>query len=295
MLLLQTPTTPAQWLTTAQQFKDRWNMANTLGSLDGKHIVIQKPPNTGSQFINYKHTFSVVLLALVDADYKFLYVDIGCNGRVSDGGVFSRSTLSQALESNSIGFPEPDFLPGTDRLCPYYIVADEAFPLRTYLMKPFPHRKLHHDQRIFNYRLSRARRIVENAFGILANRFRVFMTRIMLTPDSVDKIVLAACTLHNYLRSHRSAVTLYSPHTLVDSEDSVTHSVTPGSWRTAVGQQPTRVISDRDTNINPWSQIGRQQGSMNRPPFDAKVVRNLLCEYVNSDAGKVYWQEDMIK
>ena len=79
--------------------------------------------------------------------------------------------------------------------------ADDAFPLREYLLKQFPHRSLEVDKRVYNYRLSRARRVVENAFGILANRFRIFLTPIALPPATVEQIVLAACSLHNMLRT----------------------------------------------------------------------------------------------
>ena len=77
-----------------------------MGALDGKHVMIRPPPNSGSFYFNYKHHFSVVLLALVDADYKFVCVDIGCNGRVSDGGVLKNSSLNSALEQNTFNLPE---------------------------------------------------------------------------------------------------------------------------------------------------------------------------------------------
>ena len=78
-----------------------------MGALDGKHITIRPPVGSGSYYFNYKHSFSVVLLALVDSDYKFIYVDIGCNGRVSDGGVFRNSSLYAAMQTNALDFPSP--------------------------------------------------------------------------------------------------------------------------------------------------------------------------------------------
>jgi len=114
-------------------------------------------------------------MGLVDADYKFIYIDVGCNGRISDGGVFRNGHLSKALEQNTLKVPPAEILPQSEKRLPFVVVGDDAFPLKNYLMKPYPHQGLPREQRIFNYRLSRARRIVENAFGILANRFRVFI------------------------------------------------------------------------------------------------------------------------
>ena len=159
--------------------------------MDGKHVLIKPPSNSGSYYFNYKHSFSIVLLAVVDANYKFLMVDVGCNGRISDGGVYRNSKISLALEENSLNVPISRSLPGSTKPIPFMIVADDAFPLKTYIQKPYSQIGLTREKRIYNYRLSRARRIVENAFGILANRFRVFMTPIGLAPEKVKKIVLA--------------------------------------------------------------------------------------------------------
>ena len=81
--------------------------------MDGKHIVIRPHPNSGSYYFNYKHTFSIVLLAIVDGDYKFLYVDIGCNGRISDGGVFKICNIYQMFEEKKLDVPELTPLTGT--------------------------------------------------------------------------------------------------------------------------------------------------------------------------------------
>ena len=137
--------------------------------MDGKHVQLKCPVNSGSYYFNYKSSFSIVLLALVDADYKFLYVDVGCNGRISDGGVFRNSSLSSALSLNTLNISLSD-----SESLPHVVVADDAFPSKTYMMKSYAFKNLCTEKRVFNYHLSSARRVVENAFGILAKRFRIF-------------------------------------------------------------------------------------------------------------------------
>lgn len=228
---MQVPNTEVKWKRVAQEFEDKWNFPHCIGAMDGKHVLIQPPVKSGSYFYNYKHSFSIVLLAVVDADYKFIYVDIGCNGRVSDGGVFKNSSLSKALEENTLNVPPPQPLLNQSFSLPYTLVADDAFPLKGYIQKPFSQAGLTQERRIYNYRLSRARRIVENAFGILANRFRIFREPIPLQPEKVEVIVLACCCLHNYLRTETTACSVYTPRGSLDYEDPKSHDVTPGAWR----------------------------------------------------------------
>ena len=112
---------------------------------------------------------------------------------------------------------------------PYFFIGDDAFALASNLMKPFPTRKLSATQRIFNYRISHARRTVENAFGILATRFRLFRREIDMEPTGVTEVVLAAVALHNYLRC--KGPNAYMPPVAIDREDQ-SHEVLPGQWRT---------------------------------------------------------------
>jgi hypothetical protein len=79
--LLKCPKTPEEWKVVSDRFAQRWNFHNTIGAIDGKHIAIRCPANGGSLYFNYKRFHSIILMALVDADYKFLFVDIGANGR----------------------------------------------------------------------------------------------------------------------------------------------------------------------------------------------------------------------
>lgn len=98
--------------------------------MDGKHIVLQCPIKSGSNFYNYKSFFSILLFALVDADYNFLFVDVGCQGRISDGGVFKHCEIFEKLELGTLNLPQSSPLPGRNINVPYVFVADEAFPLK---------------------------------------------------------------------------------------------------------------------------------------------------------------------
>lgn len=140
-----------------------------------------------------------MLLAVVDSGYRFRLIDVGAYGRQSGGGVFSHSTFGRALASGSLHLPADKALPGTSDALPHVIVGDEAFQSKTYMMRPYPGRNLSSRQRILNYRLSRARRCVENSFGMLAQRFRKFFRPIDTLPSTAEDIVKAACCLHNYL------------------------------------------------------------------------------------------------
>lgn len=91
------PKTPDEWREIAAQFSRLCNFHNTVGAMDGKHIAIRCPAGGGSVYYNYKGFHSIVLLALVDANYKFIYVDIGSPGCGSDAGILSDSPLRQAL------------------------------------------------------------------------------------------------------------------------------------------------------------------------------------------------------
>ena len=199
------PKTTDDWKIIAKNFESRWNFPHCVGAIDGKHVVIKAPDNTGSLHFNYKGTFSIVLLALVDANYRFIYIDTGSYGRNSDGGIFAHSTLGKAMKANALNLPPDQVLPEAAELgpLPHVFVADEAFPLMCNVMRPYPGRKkdLDESQLIFNFRLSRARRIVENAFGILACRWRIYHTKIMVSPAVANNIIKATCVLHNFLQT----------------------------------------------------------------------------------------------
>ena len=193
---LQSPNSETDWKKISDAFHKAWNFP--VGSTDGTHVVIQAP---GSAYYNYKNTHSIVLRAVCDSQYCFTLVDIGDFGRHSDGGVFANYNFGKALESNSIGLPDSQSLTGSsiNSKFPYVFVGDAAFPLKTSILQPYPGQFLEEHRQIFNYRLSRARRVIENIFGIMAVKFRIFRRPIIAGPDKVTKITKAACCLHNDL------------------------------------------------------------------------------------------------
>lgn len=196
------PTTE-MWANIALEYERRWQMFNCVGCIDGKHVRIRKPLRSGSSFYNYKDFCSIVLMGTVDAHYRFTCVDIGSMGRLSDGNIFANSNLGEQLDSGFLSLPIPKPLPGQEEPTPYVFVGDEAFPLTKYLMRPYPKLKVtgNLQNKIYNYRISRARQTIECAFGILAARFRVYKRDFECKLETVDDVVKATTVLHNYLRT----------------------------------------------------------------------------------------------
>ena len=128
------------WRQIASGFWNRWNYPNCIGALDGKHVILQAPPKSGSLFFNYKGSFPINLMALVDHDYRFTYIDIGQHGSNSDGAVFKDSEFVNAFLNDELDVPHPVHFPNfpASGPVPYCFVADEVFPLGCDSMRPFP-------------------------------------------------------------------------------------------------------------------------------------------------------------
>lgn len=188
-------------------------------------------------------------MGIADAKYRFTYVDVGAIGRTSDGGVFNQTSFFKSLTKGDLPLPAPIPLTGREEPIPYFLVGDDAFALSNNLQKPYSKKSLSGLERIFNYRLSRARRIIENAFGILAHRFGVFGRPIRLGPEKTKKVTIACCALHNYLLTRTSNV--YSTPTLADRYDAE-GNVVNGDWRQAVNTEnnfhPLQIHRTFDSN-----------------------------------------------
>lgn len=244
---------------------------------------MQSPKLSGSLFHNYKGTFSSVLLAVADANYCFTYVDVGSYGRQNDASIFARSEFGQRLEHGTLQLPVAEG-GGLD----YVFVGDEAFQLKQQVMRPYPGRRLgcaesdpgYHRRAVYNYRLSRARRIVENAFGIMVSKWRILRQPIQAKIETADAVVKATCILHNFLR-HRDGIS--SDKTYISREDVDNDEegvVVHGGWRT----------EDVGSGLK---NIGRT--GANNPSRRAMDVRDRFAAYFVSPEGTVPWQDKVVR
>ena len=131
-------------------------------------------------------------------------MDDGIEGSCSDAHIFTDSELKDRIEDESIGFPEVSPIEPDRPDLPYFILADDAFTLKTWLIKPYSKTDMNRADMVTKYRISRGRRVVENAFAILSSQFRVFHEEILVHPDKMKDIVLGCVKLHK-LRAERDA------------------------------------------------------------------------------------------
>nr|CAH7735761.1 unnamed protein product [Callosobruchus chinensis] len=128
-------------------------------------------------------------MAMCYSNYCFTFVDIGDYGKNSDSSIFKNSHFCKNLTSNKLDVPNPDV-----------IVGDEAFGLSFNVMRPYGGKNLTSKQRIYNYRLTRARRYTECIFGIISNKWRIFHRPLTVSIDFAEDIVKACTVLHNFVR-----------------------------------------------------------------------------------------------
>lgn len=248
-----------EWIDISKRFYEQWNIPNCVGGIDGKHMRLKCPQNSGSAYHNYQGFFSIVLLACVDADSFFTWISVGDYGRNSDGRVIEAAGVINALKNNEFNLPNPQPLPNTSEPpFPFFFIGDQGFPLKINLFRPYPKKTSDDKKRVFNYRLSRARKTVECAFGMLAHKFRLFLTQIEFNPEKASKIVKAACILHNFIKKHDGVIT--NP----------------------------RYENEISTIYNNWIPLQRTppQGQGDK----AKEYREILCEYFTRPENSLPYQ-----
>lgn len=215
---------------------------------------------------------NAILMAIVNDNFEFIYVSISANSRPNDSGIWESSNFNYKLQTNALNIPTDYTTSIPSFKLPYVFIGDKSFPLRNNLLRPFAIRSLPYDEKAFNYRLSRARRVIENTFAVLTNRFQCFQRPIALDKDRVDVILLAACTLHNFLlRNARDYVDL----SVLDYEDTENGVVIRGTRLESAALLDLTLTTTSTTN-------------------NGKIVRNEFKRFF-ANAGKVAFQDRMIE
>ncbi len=181
--------------------------------------------NAGLYYFNYEIFHSIFLMALVGGDYKFTWWKL-VQMVLHRMRRYSKTGLKEAIEQHVIDFPPPDHLPADNRDTPYFFVGDDAFPLHTYMVKPYGRLGLEVPERIYNYRTSRCRRVCENAFGILANRYACLLSVIKFEPNIATNIILTTMCCHNLMCMRYPAI----QNAAMDREDD-NNNMIPVEWR----------------------------------------------------------------
>ena len=133
-LYLKVLSTEEEWLSIAVKFETRWQYPNEIGAINGKHghhMVVRF-------IIIHKHSHLIILMAIAGPSYECLYADVGRNGRVNDGGVWSKCGFSKVLENQELFIPNPRCLPRGVQRIPFVLIEDDAFALKAHMTKPYP-------------------------------------------------------------------------------------------------------------------------------------------------------------
>ena len=190
------PKTEAETRQAMQEFLNISRFPQVVGALDGSHIPIKAPKDDPNEYVNRKSFHSIVLQGVADANGKFLHVSTGYAGSIHDARVLRMSALLTAIENGDILHSPTRRIGGTE--VKPLLVADPAYKLTTWCMKPFPQtRALTDSQRDFNKSLSSARVVIEQAFGLLKGRWRCLLNKLDESVEKVCSTIIACCILHN--------------------------------------------------------------------------------------------------
>ena len=250
---LKLPCSSPAWLEISKDFENIWNFPHCIRALDGKRIRIQCPRLSGSLYHKYRGYFSIVLLAVCNAKYCFTLFDLGQYGSSNDSRVLIKSKMNELFENEKLNIPSASHINNFPiNPVPYVILGDEIFPLKASLLRSFLG-ALTEEQRVFAYRLSRAGRTAENAFGILTARWCIFHKPIRSSVKNAERYTLACLALHNYLGLTDNV--MYCPDRFVDSYN-LSGNIKDGEWRSEVNG-----VSDNSTGV---VQLRPARGSRHR-------------------------------
>lgn len=166
-----------------------------VGAIDGTHVEIKAPLLNPADYFNRKQKYSIVTQAVTDSRMLFMDVSTGWPGSIHDARVLRLSGVFREIENGTI-LTRPATVINRTNVRPI-ILGDPAYPLRPWLLTPFPAGALTAAQQRFNYRLSKARVIIERAFGKLKSRWRCLLKQLEESTNRVPQTIITCCILHN--------------------------------------------------------------------------------------------------
>ncbi|KAJ4918813.1 hypothetical protein JOQ06_022154 [Pogonophryne albipinna] len=158
-----------QFAEMAAYTENRWGLPQCVGAIDGSHIPILAPQENHCDYFNQKGWHAIILQGVVDGKGHFWNVFAGMPGSMHDAQVLRLSTLWELASRGDYFPPCTRDIGGVN--AGYYILGDNAYPLQSWLLKPFPDTgQLTAEHVVYNKNICRARVVVENAFGRLKGR-----------------------------------------------------------------------------------------------------------------------------
>jgi len=264
------PPTAADFKLIADEFSKKWSLPNCVGAVGCKNVKLRVPENVGADFKEEQHCISVV--ALCDAKFCFTIAEVDYLGSKSDGSAFKHSNLGQSISGNSLATPPPSKLPKSkgDQQFNYFAVGANNLSLRENFMIPYPKaslndqdEKLRYERRIFNFRLSRATRVADNAFGVMVCRWKKMQKRLAVPVDTAILYVRACICLHNYIMKTRTSNN-NGMGTFGDVYGAKDRLSKPGRWR---------------GDSSPW--VDTMIKSNKNPTLEARKRRDVLAKYLS--------------
>ncbi|KAK3922219.1 Protein ALP1-like [Frankliniella fusca] len=247
-----------------------WNIPHCLGAIDGKQAF----PHCGSRYYGYKKRHCLTFMAVSNAKHQFLIVESGASGKRSDANIFYRSAFFSKLTHRKLNIPPPCPVSGLNNDLPFFFIGDNAYPLSENFAVPFKGNNLKDEEMVYNYRLSRARRIVPNAFGLMCSRFRIFFRPIEGCPALVRSGIMCCLALHNFHLQDEESIPpsrrRYNPEKYADyvREDG---KLIEGRWRNE------RPASERSLFRDLVSMVSKQADP--RAAVKGVELREMLLRY----------------
>lgn len=226
------PTRSQQQLQEAKSnWYEKFEYPSAIGAIDCTHIRIEKPSGAiGNEYVNRKGYASINVQATCDEKHRFTSVDASWPGSVHDNRIFKNSEIHVDL-SNRQGV---------------VLLGDEGYGIAPFVMKPFANPNSPQEVH-FNRIHSKARVVIENAFGQLKRRFPILKYMIRVKLERVPTYIIACCVLHNVAKELRDTAT---EDEQIDLDDDAGENVRGDAaefgdaQRRAAGQQRRQEIAE---------------------------------------------------